>query len=102
MAAMASALRVAYWRTNFGLTRSWSPSRSWNTSTCPSQAGPAPMPMVGTPTASVTDLATTSGTASTTMEKHPASASRVASVTRPRAASASLPWTLNPPRACTD
>ena len=46
--------RSAYCRTNLGGARLARPSRSWNTSTWPSHAGPAPIPIVGTSIASVT------------------------------------------------
>ena len=52
--------------------RSSSPSRSWRTSTWPSQSGPAPMPMVGTGTDRVIAAATSRGTHSSTMAKQPA------------------------------
>eukprot|EP00959_Pyramimonas_sp_CCMP1952_P056913 1188346-Pyramimonas_sp.AAC.1 len=42
------------------------PRRSWYTSTCPLQCGPAPMPMVGTESAFVTAAATAGGTHSST------------------------------------
>ena len=62
------------------------PSTSWYTSTWPSQPGPAPMPTVGTSTASVTIRATSSGTPSSTMAKQPAAARALASATSSSAA----------------
>src|SRR5919197_290081 len=55
------------------------PSRSWKTSTCPSVAGPAPMPMTGISMRGMSSSATAEGIASKTIEKHPASWSASAS-----------------------
>ena len=55
------------------------PSRSWKTSTCPSAAGPAPMPITGISMRGMTRSATADGIASKTIEKHPASWSASAS-----------------------
>src|SRR5262245_42634427 len=94
-ASVATASSAAYFRTNFGTLRpsGVKPSRSCHTSTCPSQCRPAPMPIVGTDTVSVTMRATPSGTASSTIAKQPASASATASSTNRRAASSCLPCT---------
>ena len=58
--------------------------------------------MVGTGTASVTVVATASGTHSSTIEKQPASARATASSRSARAASNSLACTLKPPSMWTD
>ena len=78
------------------------PSRSWNTSTWPSQAGPAPMPMVGTSSGSVTAAPTFSGTPSTTTAKHAGADQGLGALDQAPAASSSRAWTLKPPKACTD
>ena len=48
------------------------PSRSWNTSTWPSVAGPAPIPITGISSRAISVSATAAGIASNTIEKHPA------------------------------
>src|ERR1700745_3541822 len=58
------------------------PSRSWNTRTCPSVAGPAPIPITGIASISVTTVATAAGIASNTTEKQPASWSAGAAAAR--------------------
>ena len=55
------------------------PSRSWKTSTWPSTAGPAPMPITGTCISGMTSAETADGIASKTIEKQPASCSASAS-----------------------
>ena len=47
------------------------PSRSWNTSTCPSVAGPAPMPITGTSIVGISSSVTALGIASNTIAKQP-------------------------------
>ena len=71
-------------RTNLGGVPVPSPSRSWKTRTCPSHAGPAPMPMVGTSRASVTAAPTTSGTPSITKREAPGRAQRLGRVEQSR------------------
>src|SRR6266511_3076476 len=69
-----------------------SPAMSCQTSTCASQSGPAPMPMVGIVRSWVTRLATSPGTISRTTANAPASATACASATTSSAASP-RPWT---------
>ena len=64
--------------------------------------GPAPMPIVGTSSASVAAAPTTSGTPSSTKPKHPAASSAFAASSKAVAASTDLPCTRNPPMASTD
>ena len=63
------------------------PSRSWKTSTWPSVAGPAPMPMTGMSMRGMSSSATALGIASKTIAKQPAScrASASAAISRRRA-----------------
>ena len=55
------------------------PRRSWNTSTWPSVAGPAPMPITGTSSSRISSSVTALGIASNTIVKQPASCSASAS-----------------------
>ena len=70
------------------------PSRSWNTSTWPSVAGPAPMPITSTSIRGMIASDTAAGIASKTMAKQPASWSATASRATRAAASAVRPWAL--------
>src|SRR5260221_739989 len=71
-ASRMTSPRLAYRRTNFGRKSPDKPSRSWNTSTWPSQWGPAPIPIVGIESSAVILAASESGTHSRTTGKHPA------------------------------
>ena len=68
------------------------PSRSWKTSTWPSVAGPAPIPITGIRICGMIAAATVDGIASKTMLKQPASCSASASRATFAAASALRPW----------
>jgi hypothetical protein len=70
------------------------PSRSWKTSTWPSVAGPAPMPMTTASMRGMSSSATADGIASKTTAKQPASCSATASRTIRSAATALRPWAL--------
>ena len=62
MAALAmDSPSSAYFFTNGGTAPARGPSMSYSTSTCPSQCGPAPMPMVGMLSAAVTSRAASGG-----------------------------------------
>ena len=63
---------------------------------------PAPMPIVGTCSDSVTRFASAAGIASISTIDAPAASSAFASATSRPAASSSLPCTRNPPSVCTD
>ena len=75
------------------------PSRSWNTSTWPSVAGPAPMPITGTSISPISSSVTALGIASKTIAKQPASCSASASAAMRAAARALRPWAFQPPSA---
>ena len=72
------------------------------TSTWPSQAGPAPMPMVGTGTLAVISAARAAGMLSRTMAYTPASAMARAPAAIVRACTSVRPCNLKPPNLCTD
>ena len=75
------------------------PSRSWNTSTWPSVAGPAPMPITGISISPISSSVTALGIASKTIAKQPASCSARASAAIRAAARALRPWAFQPPSA---
>mmetsp|Transcript_11318 Transcript_11318/g.41417 ORF Transcript_11318/g.41417 Transcript_11318/m.41417 type:complete len:223 (-) Transcript_11318:379-1047(-) len=100
---MARQRTCAYCLQNLGVTcLKWGccimPSTSWYTSTCPLVCGPAPMPMVGTPTAAVTAAPTAGGTHSTTRATQPARSKAWASRTTFTAAWELRPCGRKPPR----
>ena len=68
------------------------PSRSWKTSTWPSVAGPAPIPITGISIRGMISSATAAGIASKTIEKQPASCSASASRATCERRSAVRPW----------
>src|ERR1700733_8766307 len=96
-ASLIVAPSVANRRTNRGLNDSYMPSMSYETSTWPSHATPAPIPIVGTSTVAVISRAMSDGMASSTIAYAPASASARASASRRSRPPASRPCTLKPP-----
>ena len=75
------------------------PSRSWKTSTWPSVAGPAPIPITGISSFGISASVTADGIASKTIAKQPTDCRASASSASLAAASAVRPWALKPPRA---
>mmetsp|Transcript_22923 Transcript_22923/g.55491 ORF Transcript_22923/g.55491 Transcript_22923/m.55491 type:complete len:224 (-) Transcript_22923:386-1057(-) len=88
----------AYFFTKEGTGAPEAPSMSSHTSTWPEVPLPAPMPMVGVRSWLVTNSATSAGTHSNTIAKHPASSSAWASRSSWRADSARTPCWRYPPR----
>ena len=97
-----ASCRSAYRRTNFAPTPSRMPSRSWNTSTWPSVAGPAPMPMIGTVIRLISSAVSADGTASKTMQMQPASCRPTAPRAIRIAESAVRPCARYPPSEVAD
>src|SRR5262249_35612582 len=83
-------------RTKRGETPVLRPITSWKTRTWPSQAGPAPIPIVGIGMERVICAARSAGTHSRTTAKHPASASAAAAGRICPAAPLAAPWTFEP------
>src|SRR3989454_6450912 len=75
---------------------------SCSTSTWPSHAGPAPIPIVGMVSDLVICDASGAGTSSSTIANAPASSSALASSLSRSAVFSSRPCTRCPPSACTD
>ncbi|KZL84999.1 hypothetical protein CI238_04102 [Colletotrichum incanum] len=100
MALRLSPQTSPYFLTNLGRKRPGGkfPVMSTCTKTWPEQPLPAPMPIVGTDSFSVTSAATSAGTASTTIANAPASCTASASSRSLRAPLDVLPWTLKPPK----
>src|SRR4030095_11732977 len=74
-AAAASPMilaRLAYCLTKRGILLGRSPAMSWQTRTCASQSGPAPMPTVGMSSSAVIFRASSPGTISRTTPNAPA------------------------------
>ena len=88
--------------TNLGEKSWYIPNMSWYTRICPSHSTPAPIPMVGIESFSVTIAANFAGTHSSTIAKAPASCKDCASSIKSLAAFSVLPCTLWPPKAFTD
>ena len=78
------------------------PSRSWKTSTWPSVASPAPIPITGTSSCGISASVTAAGTASKTIAKQPTACSASASRRSAPPPRPVRPCALKPPSALAD